>query len=186
MKASWFLSDNFGRLYTCPANHSLSFANALERCEIWFLSALDISAYVLPSYSNIGSQPKRGVSGAVLAGTILPWCISVSESHFDVGRETNVSPALEDFGLLARAVTKSEGTDCLSRFIWVCYEKVVQAFMAKTLEEPLARSHYEQSIGESDKKSPHMYGPGNSFKALKHKQVSSTRTGPLICSTNQN
>jgi hypothetical protein len=27
----------------------------------------------------------------------------------------------------------------------------------------------------------YMYGPGKSFIALKHRHVSSTRTGPLIC-----
>ena len=30
---------------------------------------------------------------------------------------------------------------------------------------------------------PYIYGPGNSLNALKHKAVSSTRTGPLICAT---
>jgi hypothetical protein len=43
--------------YGWLSNHAFSFSRALNRCEMRFFSALSISAYVLPSYSKIGSQP---------------------------------------------------------------------------------------------------------------------------------
>lgn len=46
--------------------------------------------------------------------------------------------ALENQGLVARALTVGKSADGLGAFVFVCCQEVVETFMAEGLKEPLA------------------------------------------------
>ena len=53
--------------------------------------------------------------------------------------------------------------------------------MAEGLEEPFASILSKQILVQYDSEGcTHIYGPGSSFSALKHRHVSSVKTGPPI------
>lgn len=81
---------------------------------------------------------------------------------------------------MTRTFAVGKSADRLGAFVFIGHEQLVEAFVAKGLEEAfaiegckkLARLHHECWA--------YMYGPGSSFKALKQRHVSSVKTGPPI------
>jgi len=113
------------------------------------------------------------------AGTILPYTPSTTpapEAEISRIMAYRDSP-LEDNRFMTGTLTVSKGTHSLGALILIGEKQIIKALMAKRLEEPFAEDDisapYPQQSG-----SAYIYGPGNSFKALKHRHVSSTSTGP--------
>ncbi len=78
---------------------------------------------------------------------------------------------------MTRTLTVSERANRLGAFVLVGNEKIIKPLVAERLEEPFAtRQHL--STTQTNQRRAYIYGPGNSLKALKHKHVSSTSTGP--------
>jgi hypothetical protein len=118
-------------------------------------AALSISAYVCPSYSKIGSQP-----------TISSVKLALDDNTQRVGEEERKkerksldltkcrrpprrhnltqSPPLEDQWFLSRPVGEGERADCLGRFVLVGGKEVVEAHMAKGVEEPFSADGKEK------------------------------------------
>ena len=81
---------------------------------------------------------------------------------------------------MARTLTISKCADGLGRFVRVSSEEIIKALEPEFVQEPLAVE--KSSVAFHHDASPtYIYGPGSSFNALKHRHVSSTSTGPLIC-----
>jgi hypothetical protein len=90
---------------------------------------------------------------------------------------------LEKNRLVARSGRVAEGADGLGRLVLVGGEQVVEALVAERGEEPFTGWRWLIRTWRTHKRSKrsrggYMYGPGRPFKALKQRQVSSTRTGP--------
>jgi len=81
---------------------------------------------------------------------------------------------------MTRTLTVSERANSLGALILVRSKQIIKPLMAKRLEEPLAtRQHLSTWPHHPNQlRSAYIYGPGNSFSALKHRHVSSTSTGP--------
>lgn len=104
-----------------------------------------------------------------------------------------VSSSLEDDRFMPWSFRICKCTNCLCGFIVKANEHLVQAIVAQWFQEPFSMHTFslalalveETAIMEpAQKSSSYMYAPGNSFKALKHKQVSSTKTGPWTYTMN--
>lgn len=117
---------------------------------------------------------------------------------------THIRDALEQNRLLARALREPERTHGLGALVFVRGEEVIQARVPYVLHKPLAVAQSqkvestsikqggdqrimtkpvaglgtEESFPSRPTNGTYMYGPGSPFSALKHRQVSSTRTGP--------
>lgn len=87
---------------------------------------------------------------------------------------------------MARPGRVGKGAHGLGRLVGVGGQEVVEAVVADGFEKPFAERGginiwhgavlRMRSLGEET----NMYGPGSPLSALKHRQVSSTRTGPWI------
>lgn len=92
----------------------------------------------------------------------------------------------EEHGFVAWALTECKGTNCLGALVLVPKQNIVQASVSERLEEPLSIYHQKYTRwpgGELLQRgravlSTNMQGPGSPFSALKHRHVSSTKTGP--------
>lgn len=173
-------------------------------------ASLSISAYVLPSYSKIGSQPGRlhqykykfEDSLVALAldryipkfvgprgRTIVPYSISLASSPSghtsNKTAKTYRSPPLENKRLLTRPATKSKSTHSLRAAVLKTIKHLVQTLMAQRFHERFAKAY--QSISKPCKRYSsslcalsYMYGPGRPLRALNSSAVSSVNAGPLI------
>jgi hypothetical protein len=116
-----------------PASQAFSFINALYRCDIRFYIAtsistkarthktslrhesqltfalFSISAYVVPSYSKIGSHPK---SGGPLAGTIFPSVLPWNKIGSSPGPPQNANVHTADADLSVYAASKLFRPSC--------------------------------------------------------------------------
>lgn len=72
----------------------------------------------------------------------------------------------------------------LCRFVFKAGQHLMHTIGAKRLKEPLATYPSididRPKVESKDFKITYIYGPGNSLYALKARQVSSVKTGPLI------
>jgi hypothetical protein len=92
-----------------------------------------------------------------------------------------IRTALEQHGLAARTLAVPKCAYCLCRLVLEAFEHLVQLQRAEGEHEPLSVSEIRchKSLVSEGRRLAYMYGPGRSFIALKHRQVSSTNTGPL-------
>jgi len=125
---------------------TMAYRTRVHRKQCTF-AVLSISAYVLPSYSKIGSQPSqaRTPNQPVLLPhkERHPYQNDVRNQLTKVSRPSrrhNLTPraSLEENRLLARTSRKGERADCRGGLILVGGKEVVQACVAKGVEEPLA------------------------------------------------
>jgi len=112
----------------------------------------------------------------------LPYVPSTTPTpQAEISRKIAYSdPPLEDNGFMTRTLTISKGAHSLGALILIGSEQIIKPLMAKRLEKPLAtRQHLSTWPHHPNQlRSAYIYGPGNSFSALKHRHVSSTSTGP--------
>lgn len=109
--------------------------------------------YVWPLYSNIGSQPvknkvtRRTYKSHTESLTKIRWTscwyyLTLLLIRPKKGRrrvaDTNICAALKDNRFMARAFTIGKRAYCLGRFIRVSSKEVIDSFMPKLFQEPLA------------------------------------------------
>ena len=143
--------------YRCVWSHSFSFARASARWERLFFLALSISAYVCPSYSNIGSQPgyREEMRQSVCTedmGIALSYRNSVvlELERFCPGKNDRSGMAPRKLGdaqsyrhstlkyqwLVTGSMGKGKSAHGLSTLVLIRQEHIIQPLVTQGLEKP--------------------------------------------------